>query len=76
MKSIMKLVTADLRTKKGAFIGIAFLMMLIVISFTGTVSNNDDLIKAVDENFAQADCGDLLIRLYSDMLSDDIRDGK
>ena len=74
MKSIMKLVTADLRTKKGAFIGIAFLMMLIVISFTGTVSNNDDLIKAVDENFAQADCGDLLIRLYSDMLSDDIRD--
>ncbi|MBO6310514.1 MAG: FtsX-like permease family protein [Oribacterium sp.] len=74
MKGIMKLVAADLRIKKGAFIGIALLMMIIVVSFTGTVSNNDDLVRAVDDNFSQADCGDLLIQLYSDMLSDDIRD--
>ncbi|MBQ8979893.1 MAG: FtsX-like permease family protein [Oscillospiraceae bacterium] len=74
MKGIMKLAAADLRTKKGAFIGIALLMMMIVVSFTGTVSNNDDLVKAVNVNFEKADCGDLLIQLYSDMLSDDIRD--
>ena len=74
MKGIMKLVLADIKYKKGAFIGVAFLMMLIVLSFTGTVSNNDDLMAAINKGFEQADCGDLLVRVYTDMITDKVRD--
>ncbi|MCR5807431.1 MAG: ABC transporter permease [Oscillospiraceae bacterium] len=74
MKGIIKLVLADMKYKKGTFIGVAFLMMLIVMSFTGSVSNSDDLIKAINAGFEQTDCGDLLVRVYTDMLTDDIRD--
>ncbi len=73
MKSIMKLVSANIRHKKGTFIGIAFLMMMIVISFTGTVSNNDDLKASLDEGFANVDCGDVIVSIYSGLLTDDIR---
>ncbi len=74
MKGIIKLVLADMKYKKGAFFGVAFLMMLIVMSFTGSVSNSDDLMEAINEGFEQADCGDLIVRVYTDMLTDDIRD--
>ncbi len=74
MKGIIKLVLADMKYKKGSFIGVAFLMMLIVMSFTGSVSNSDDLMKAINMGFEQADCGDLIVRIYTDMLTEDIHD--
>ena len=74
MKGIIKLVLADMKYKKGSFIGVAFLMMLIVMSFTGSVSNSDDLMKAINMGFEQADCGDLIVRVYTDMLTEDIHD--
>ncbi|MBQ9209508.1 MAG: FtsX-like permease family protein [Oscillospiraceae bacterium] len=63
-----------MKYKKGSFIGVAFLMMLIVMSFTGSVSNSDDLMKAINMGFEQADCGDLIVRVYTDMLTEDIHD--
>ena len=74
MKGIIKLVLADMKYKKGSFIAVAFLMMLIVMSFTGSVSNSDDLMKAINMGFEQADCGDLIVRVYTDMLTEDIHD--
>ena len=71
---IIKLVLADMKYKKGSFTGVAFLMMLIVMSFTGSVSNSDDLMKAINMGFEQADCGDLIVRVYTDMLTEDIHD--
>ena len=74
MMGIIKLVLADMKYKKGSFTGVAFLMMLIVMSFTGSVSNSDDLMKAINMGFEQADCGDLIVRVYTDMLTEDIHD--
>ncbi|MBQ5312001.1 MAG: hypothetical protein ILP19_08195, partial [Oscillospiraceae bacterium] len=74
MRSVLKLVSANIRHKKGAFKGIVFLMMLIVFSFTGTVSNKDDLDISINESFDKINCGDLVIRIYSDLVSGKIND--
>ena len=44
---ILKLVKANIKHKKGAFKSIAALMAIIVLSFTVTVSNNDNIDKAL-----------------------------
>lgn len=46
---ILKLLKANIKHKKGSFKSIAALMAIIVFSFTGTVSNNDNLDKALTE---------------------------
>lgn len=46
---ILKLLKANIKHKKGSFKSIAVLMAIIVFSFTGTVSNNDNLDKALTE---------------------------
>lgn len=44
---IIKLIKANIKYKKGAFKSIATLMAIIVVSFTVTVSNNDNIDKAL-----------------------------
>ena len=44
---IIKLIKANIKHKKGAFKSIAALMAIIVVSFTVTVSNNDNIDKAL-----------------------------
>ena len=44
---IIKLIKANIKHKKGAFKSISALMMIIVVSFTVTVSNNDNIDKAL-----------------------------
>lgn len=44
---IIKLIKANIQHKKGAFKSIAALMAIIVVSFTVTVSNNDNIDKAL-----------------------------
>lgn len=46
---ILKLLKANIRHKKGAFKSIAALMAIIVLSFTGTVSNNDNIDRTLTE---------------------------
>ena len=46
---ILKLLKANIKHKKGAFKSIAALMAIIVLSFTGTVSNNDNIDRTLTE---------------------------
>ncbi|MBQ8177215.1 MAG: ABC transporter permease [Oscillospiraceae bacterium] len=51
---IFKLLKANIRHKKGAFKSIAALMAIIVFSFSGTVSNNDNIARSIDRAHAYA----------------------
>ncbi|MBQ7981085.1 MAG: ABC transporter permease [Oscillospiraceae bacterium] len=52
---ILKLLKANIKHKKGAFKSIAALMAIIVMSFTGTVSNNDNIVRSIDRAHSYAD---------------------
>ena len=56
---ILKLVKANIKHKKGAFKSIAALMAIIVLSFTVTVSNNDNIDKALTEAHSLAKTTDI-----------------
>ena len=74
MRSILKLTYANIRHGRGSFKGIALLMMLIVFSFTGTISNCDDLDAAIVEGFDYAECGDIEIDIMTELLTDEMRE--
>lgn len=74
MKSILTLLKANIKHKKGAFKSIAALMTIITLSFACTVSNNDNLDKELTASFENTDVGDLLITLGEDDLTDTITD--
>lgn len=46
---ILKLLKANVKHKKGSFKSIAALMAIIVLSFTGTISNNDNIDRTLKE---------------------------
>lgn len=46
---ILKLLKANIKHKKGSFKSIAALMAIIVLSFTGTISNNDNIDRTLTE---------------------------
>ncbi len=46
---ILKLIRANIKHKKGSFKSIAALMAIIVLSFTGTISNNDNIDRTIEE---------------------------
>lgn len=72
MRSILKLTWANIKHGKGSFKGIAFLMMLITFSFSGTVSNNDRLEEARIKKYEKALMPDLTVVIYDDYLTDDM----
>ena len=72
MRSILKLMWANIRRGKGSFKGMIILMLLLTFSFSGTVSNNDRLMEARDEKFNSADVADLIVNIYGDRLTDDM----
>lgn len=51
---IIKLLKANIRHKKGAFKSVAALMAIIVLSFTVTVSNNDNIDRALERSHGYA----------------------
>ena len=63
MRSIFKLLSANLRHKKGAFTGIVILMAIVTLSYAVTLSNNRNLEKAVDESFSAQQIGDWVFQL-------------
>mgnify|MGYP007101966579 CR=1 FL=1 len=63
MRSIFKLLFANLRHKKGAFTGIVILMAIVTLSYTVTLSNNRNLAQTVDESFAEQQIGDWVFQL-------------
>lgn len=72
MKSILTLTWANIKHGRGSFKGIILLMMLITFSFAGTVSNDDRLSESREEKFQQAQVADLMVRLYDEVLTDDM----
>ena len=63
MRSIIRLLAANLRHKKGAFTGIVILMTIVTLSFAITVSNNRNLEETVDGGLAAQQYGDLVFQL-------------
>mgnify|MGYP004508067707 CR=1 FL=1 len=72
MKSIFTILKANIKHKKGAFKSIAALMAIITLSFSCTVSNNDNINRELLSSFENTDVGDILITLSEEELSDDI----
>ncbi len=52
---ILKLLIANIKHKKGAFKSIIALTAIIVFSFAGTVSNNDNLDRSLERSHSYAD---------------------
>lgn len=62
MRSIFKLLAANLRHRKGAFTGIVLLMTIVTLSYAITVSNNRNLAQTVDEGLAAQEYGDWIFQ--------------
>ncbi|MBQ2823486.1 MAG: FtsX-like permease family protein [Oscillospiraceae bacterium] len=58
---IIRLLKANIRHKKGAFKSIAALMAIIVLSFTGTISNNDNIDRTIKEGQIWSDVPDMTV---------------
>ncbi len=63
MRSILKLLSANLRHKKGAFTGIVILMAIATLTYAVTLSNNRNLEQVVDESFSEHQIGDWVLQL-------------
>ncbi len=72
MRSILKLMRANIRSGRGAFKSMILLMLLLTFSFSGTVSNDDRLHEARTERFTEAGVPDLLVWIYDDLLTEDM----
>ena len=69
MRSILKLLKANLRHGKGSFKGVILLMALLTFSFSGTISNNDQLDKAQKQRYSQGNVGDYIIFINEESLT-------
>ncbi len=70
---ILTLLKANLRRKKGTFISIMFLTILITTSAGAILSVMDNSSRALDKAFATADCGDIAVYMSADMLTQTLR---
>lgn len=73
LRSIFKLAAANIKSGKGAFKSVFFLIMIVIFSFSPTVSNNDNVKRQTDEAFEHAAIGDLVITLQEDDLTDEVK---
>lgn len=72
MRPVLSLLKANIKHKKGAFKSIAALMAIITLSFSVTLSNNDNLEKALTAAHKAADTGDLVAILADDSVPDNM----
>lgn len=70
---ILTLLKANLRCKKGTFLSIMFLTVLITTSAGAILSVMDNSSRALNKAFATADCGDITVFMSADMLTDPLR---
>ena len=73
LRSIFKLTAANIKSGKGAFKSVFFLIMIVIFSFSPTVSNNDNVTRQTDEAFGHAEVGDLVITLDEADLTGEIK---
>lgn len=69
---ILTLLRANIRHKKGAFISVILLMMIITLSFSVTVSNNDNVSDGIDRAHKGADTGDFAAFIAESELDGDM----
>lgn len=69
---ILTLLIANIRHKKGAFVSIILLMMLITLSFSVTVSNNDNVSDGIRRAHISADTGALAAFIAENELDDNM----
>ncbi|MDE7298893.1 MAG: hypothetical protein K2N94_08695, partial [Lachnospiraceae bacterium] len=67
---ILTLLKANLRLKKGAFISIMLLTILITASAGAVLSVMDNSARALNSALTAADSGDVVVFMFSDMLTD------
>ncbi|MGN1417398.1 MAG: FtsX-like permease family protein [Oscillospiraceae bacterium] len=69
---ILTLLRANLRHKKGAFISVILLMMMIILSFSVTASNNDNVADGIRRAHLSADTGDFAAFIAESELDGDM----
>ena len=69
---ILSLLKANIRHKKGAFLSVILLMMMITLSFSVTVSNNDNVTDGINRAHKAADTGDLAAFINESELDDNM----
>jgi hypothetical protein len=71
---ILTLLKANIRHKRGSFVSIIILMMIICMSFTAIFSLRDNCINSIENALNKVNAGDLLLFVSNDALSDDLLD--
>lgn len=74
MRSVLKIMWANIRHKKGAFKGVIALMAVMVMSFAITISNTDNNKRAIKDALKRADAEGIFISINSDQMTDEISD--
>lgn len=67
------LLKANIRKKKGTLISIAILMAIVVAICTSIISARDNYLNGLNRAFEMADCGELLIFIDKEKLTDELR---
>ena len=73
MRSIFRLLAANLRHKKGAFTGVVILMAIVTLSYAITVSNTRNLTETVEQGFADEEIGDWMLTCEQSPSEENIR---
>lgn len=58
---ILTLLKANILHKKGSFMSVILLMAIVTLSFSVTVSNNDNISDGIERSFSAADTGDFAV---------------
>ena len=72
MRSVLKIMLANIKSKKDAFKGIIALMAIITFSFAVSLSNRANVNRAVTEGTERAEIGDMIVEFNHGKLTDDM----
>lgn len=70
---ILILLKANIRKKKGTFISLVLLMVIIVTSMTAIFSVRDNFSSAFEHALETTDSGDIVVYIKPDLLTDELR---
>lgn len=69
---ILTLLKANIRHKKGSFVSIIILMLIVSMSFTAVFSIKDNCTNGIEEAQEIVDLADLNLLMYNQVLTDDL----
>ena len=70
---ILTLLKANINKKKGSFISVILLSIIIITSMTAILSVRDNCNNAMKKAFETADSGDMMVYLRAEVLTEDLR---